>query len=270
MVKMIAIDSHCHADIAMNRIPTFLEKYYQQGISFISWSYAEGIKSYRDYPIYWSNLQRICEQCRQSGLPAWYLVGIHPRCIPEDLKDVDRLPKIIEESLIKHVNAPYCLGLGEIGLDLSSEFEKRFFRLQLEFAEEHIIPKKRIGVHTPRKNKLTVTQEILEILGYYELLHSFLVIDHVLPETFELVLENGYTVGVTLQDGKASVKDLLELIEKYPEKMSAVMLNSDCAKEFSRPYLEFLEEVELVDKKLKEGLLFQNCCSFFGINKGGF
>ncbi len=270
MAQIRAIDSHCHADIANRKVSNFFTEYKSRGISGISWSYVEGIKSYHDYPQYWNNLQKLCTQFQNDGLPFFYLVGIHPRCIPEDMKNATELPAELVNSLEVHIKHPLCLGIGEIGLDIGTNEEERIFRLQLEFAESRVIPTKRVGIHTPRNNKLQMTKKILNIMDYYEPLHAFTVIDHVLPETFEMVLDNGYMMGITLQKGKALIDDLLWLVEKYPDKMSIVMLNSDCAREISEPYIQFIDEIELGSKGLKEALVFSNCCSFFQLNKGGF
>ncbi len=269
MARIKVIDSHCHADIANRRIPNFFDEYKNRGISGISWSYIEGIKSLYDYPQYWDSLQKLCTRFTNDGLPFFYLVGIHPRCIPEDMKNIKELPVELIKSLEAHIKHPLCLGIGEIGLDIGTKEEERIFRLQLEFSESNVIPDKRIGIHTPRNNKFQITKKILDIMNYYEPLHAFSVIDHVLPETFEMVLNDGYMMGITLQKGKALIEDLLWLVEKYPDKMSIVMLNSDCAREISEPYVQFIDEVELGGKGLKEALMFSNCCSFFQLNKGG-
>lgn len=268
MKPLKAMDSHCHADILLERAPNFPRLYKDRKIGGITWSYNERISSYKEYPSYWNRQRQLVQTLRQQGIPFFYLVGIHPRCIPKDLAQCREMPKLLKDALKEHMENPLCLGIGEIGLDESNAEEEKIFRWQLEIAEKITIPKKRIGIHTPRNKKKEVTEKILRHLEYFEPLHPFILIDHVLPETFEMVFERGYSIGITLQEGKASVEDVANLVERYPNRMSAVMLNSDSAKGISEPYLEFLEKGILEDQELRKAMLVGNCVNFFNLDEG--
>lgn len=266
--KVKAIDSHCHADIMSSMVPEFPEAYKAAQVGGITWSYAEEIKSFHHYPQYWDRLKALCDRLWQQGLPFYYLIGIHPRCIPPDLEGISELPEEITQSMLEHLSSPLCLGLGEIGLDGASEVEERIFRMQLEWAEDYVIPAKRIGIHTPRRNKKEITKRILQILSNYEPLHLFTVIDHVTPETFAYVHEQGFFAGVTLQEGKCSSQDLMTMLEKYGKTLKGVMLNSDGARALSKPFFDFIADTSFPDEELKKGLLRDHCINFFCTGKG--
>ncbi|SFM40349.1 TatD family hydrolase [Thermodesulforhabdus norvegica] len=263
--ELLAIDSHCHADIMNSLVPEFFDTYHRMRVGGISWSYVEGIKSYRHYPEYWNRLKELCQRLRQQGLFFYYLVGIHPRCIPPDLDGTSGLPREVTESMLEHLSSPLCLGIGEIGIDTGSEREERIFRLQLEWAEEQVVPGKRVGIHTPRQNKKDITRRILDILSYYEPLHPFTVIDHVTPETFPYVHEQGLVAGLTLQEGKCSKKDLITMLERHGDALKGLMLNSDGARSISKPFFDFICDRSFPDEELKKGLLRDHCLNFFAI-----
>jgi hypothetical protein len=51
------------------------------------------------------------------------------------------------------------------------------------------------------------------------------VIDHIDLATIDIALEAGTYIGITVQPGKASVQDAVELIREYPE--AKFVVNSD-------------------------------------------
>ncbi|MEJ5299701.1 MAG: TatD family hydrolase [Thermodesulforhabdaceae bacterium] len=264
---MQALDSHCHADMLSRFAPDFIEIYRSKQIAGITWSYNEEIASFKQYPDYWDHLQRLCELWTREGVPFFYLVGIHPRSIPPDLIDAKKLPPEIGKAMMKHVENPLCLGLGELGIDRGSPEEEKILRWQLEWAEEYLPKSKRIGIHTPRQNKEPVTERTLRLLEDYRTLHPFILIDHVAPSTYDMVYGEGYVAGVTLQKGKSSPEDLYKIIEKYPKMFKAILVNSDGAKELSQPYIEWLDEHELFNEEQFKALAFENALTFFNISK---
>ncbi len=263
---MEVLDAHCHIDILMKHVPDFLTIYRQMELGGITWSYNEEIGSYLAYPSYWDSLDKLCKELTKEGVPFFYLVGIHPRSIPHDLAKERELPQVIKDSLKKHLENPKCLGLGEIGMDTDSAEEEKIFRWQLEWAEEFLPKSKRLGIHTPRNNKERMTEKLLKLLEYYEPLHPFIIIDHVTIKTFDYVHGAGYVTGITLQEGKSSVEELLTLLETRKDRASSIILNSDSAKKLSVPYMEWLRKQGIVEEDLYRGLTFQNAVEFFNIN----
>ncbi len=258
------LDAHCHADLLLQRDDRFPEAYRIRQCGGISWSFPEGIASCQEYPEYWDRLRSRCGQLSDEGVPFYYLVGIHPRCIPADLEMEPKLPQALSEALGKHLADPLCLGLGELGLDEASEPEKRILCWQLDLAVSHLPESKRIGVHTPRTNKDPVTREILDLLRGYDALRNRLLIDHVSPQTFELVRKEGYApVGMTLQKGKTSVEDLARFIREDPSRAQCVVLNSDSARQISDRFLHLLDNPDTLLREEVCRLLLENARDFY-------
>jgi uncharacterized protein len=77
-------------------------------------------------------------------LPCYFLTGIHPRNILDQIKVHD-----VENMLAPFLENPYCLGLGEIGLETGHSKEKAIFAEQLALASKLKRQGIRIGIHTP-------------------------------------------------------------------------------------------------------------------------
>ncbi|MCX7823819.1 MAG: TatD family hydrolase [Syntrophobacterales bacterium] len=262
---MRALDSHCHADMLFRFVPDFLREYREKALGGITWSYNEEILSFRQYPAYWDGLSSLCNRFTEEGVPFFYLVGIHPRSIPEDIIGLKKLPSEITDALTKHIENPLCLGLGELGIDVNTPEEERIFRWQLEWAETNLPKRKRVGVHTPRQNKERITEKLLRFLEDYEPLHPFIIIDHVTPTTYDMVYGEGYMAGITLQKGKSAPQDLYKILEQYPQRVKAILVNSDGAKDLSQPYLEWVERHEKLEEEQFVTLALKNALEFFNI-----
>jgi hypothetical protein len=258
------IDAHCHADLLLQRDDRFPEAYRIRQCGGISWSYPEGIDTWQGYPGYWSRLRGLAERLSDEGLPFYYLIGIHPRCIPEDLQAERALPGALAQAIHRHLADPLCLGLGEIGLDAASDTEKRILCWQLDLAAEHLPQSKRIGIHTPRADKEPVTREILDLLRGYEPLKDRVLIDHVSPKTYPLVSKEGYSpVGMTLQPGKTSLEDLVRFIREDPNRARDVVLNSDSAKAISEWFLNLVDNPDTLLREEVCRLLLDNARDFY-------
>lgn len=262
---MQAIDSHCHADMLLRFDPDFVEIYRGKKLGGITWSYNEEIITFKQYPTYWDGLLSLCDQLTKKDVPFYYLVGIHPRSIPEDIVTLKKLPEEITNSFAKHVENPLCLGLGELGMDGDSQAEEKILRWQLEWAEDCLPKIKRIGIHTPRNNKERMTEKLLRLLEDHEALRPFIIIDHVTSATYDMVYGEGYVAGITLQKGKSSPDDLHQVIQKSPKGLKAILINSDGAKEVSRSYLEWIENRERFEKEHFRALALENALEFFNI-----
>lgn len=263
---MRAIDAHCHADMLIRHVPDFTKTYREKELGGITWSYNEEIRSFRNYPDYWKELQNLCRKLTEEGVPFFYLVGIHPRSIPEDLAEVKKLPQELKDALTEHLENPLCLGLGELGMDIGTPVEERIFRWQLEWAEDNLPKKKRIGIHTPRQNKERMTERLLRLLEDHTPLHPFILIEHVTPTTYDMVYGEGYVAGVTLQKGKSSAEDLQTIIRQYPKNVKAILVNSDGARELSQPYLDWIDRHEELDDDQFRVLALENAVEFWQIS----
>jgi len=111
-----------------------------------------------------------------------------------------------------------------------------------------------------------MTERLLRLLEDYRPLHPFILIDHVTPTTYDMVYGEGYVAGVTLQQGKSSPEDLIKIIEKYPRTVKAIMVNSDGAKELSKPYFEWIDKHESFDEERFKSLAVSNSLTFFNVS----
>ena len=260
-----ALDAHCHADLLLKNDPGFPDLYKEFGIGGITLSYNEAIKTGDEYPQYWESLKRLCRSLAEKGVPFFYMAGVHPRAIPEDLAGSSRLPARLADALSRCMDDPFCLGLGELGLDSGGDREERVLRWQLEWASTGLPPEKRIGIHTPRENKAAVTRLTLDLLADYPRLRDRILVDHVNTEVLPRVTEAGYAVDLTLQKGKASVAELIDMLRADPALSQRLILNSDGAKSLSAPFLEFFQGEDLLDEQARGNLMLENASRFFNI-----
>ncbi len=259
------IDSHIHFDILIEEVDGCIDTYKDLRCGGISWCFVETISSYKEYKSVWDNLKKICEKASKQ-VPMYYLVGIHPRSIPEDLKSKDSLPSDIDLWLKEHLSNPRCLGLGELGIDSEEELEAeiKVFKLQLDWCVENLPKNKRIGIHTPRANKEKMTEKILRILEDYASLKEKILIDHTTPNTWSWVHKEGYMCGLTLQSGKCTIDDLKKVVEENTDATQNTILNSDSAHEISDYFVDFLKNSPF-DQETTRKLALLNSKRFFGI-----
>ena len=152
----------------------------------------------------------------ENGISVHVGIGVHPRSINDD---VDETLKTLPEYLAH----PAVVAIGEIGLERCTAIEERVFRAQLGFER---YPK---VVHTPRRAKREVLEHIVAVVD--DVGATDVVIDHIDPSTVDIALDAGTYIGITVQPGKASVSDAVELIIKYPD--AKFVVNSDMSSQRS-------------------------------------
>jgi uncharacterized protein len=146
----------------------------------------------------------------ENGVSVHVGLGVHPRSINDQ---VDETLRALPECLAH----PAVVAIGEIGLEQCTDVEERVFRAQLEI---DYYPK---VIHTPRRAKREVLERIIPIVD--DVGATNVVIDHIDPSTVDLALEAGTYIGITVQPGKASVRDAVELIMEYAD--AKFVVNSD-------------------------------------------
>jgi predicted metal-dependent TIM-barrel fold hydrolase len=146
----------------------------------------------------------------ENGVRVHVGLGVHPRSINDQ---VDTTLKALPEYLAH----PAVVAIGEIGLERCTDVEERVFRAQLGI-DSH--PK---VIHTPRRAKREALEQIIAIIDDVGVKDA--VVDHIDPSTIDVALEAGTYIGLTVQPGKASLKDAVKLIIEYPE--AKFVVNSD-------------------------------------------
>jgi uncharacterized protein len=146
----------------------------------------------------------------ENGVSVHVGLGVHPRSINDQVDTtLASLPEYLEH--------PAVVAIGEIGLERCTDVEEQVFRAQLEI---DYYPK---VIHTPRREKREALERIIAIVE--EVGAKDVVIDHIDPSTVDIALEAGTYLGLTVQPGKASVRDAVELIIEYAE--AKFVVNSD-------------------------------------------
>ncbi len=192
----------------------------------------------------------------EYGLDLRVALGIHPA---NALKNNE----IIFEALERWIENRDIIAIGEIGLDENTDLEKEVFKKQLELAEDS---KSKVIIHTPRKNKLEVLKDIKDIV-LENINPKLVVIDHINLNTVEEVIDEDFTIGLTVQPQKMEVEEAIEILDKYG--FDKFLLNSDISNKPSNP-LSVPKTVRTLkrlgyDKKEINKVAFENAKSFFNI-----
>ena len=216
------IDTHIHGD---SRNGEDFDKMYLSGIDV---AVACAYYPYNQYDdeILLNHLMRILnydtKRAAEYGLDLKVALGIHPTNTNLD-------GELIFENLYKWIENEDIIAIGEIGLEDLSDNEYRIFKRQLDIAEE---TKTNVIIHTPRKNKAEVLDEILEILPQH-ISPEYVVIDHINPDVVEKVIGTDYTLGLTVQPQKMDKHDAVSILDEYG--FDKFLLNSDCSYKPSDP-----------------------------------
>ena len=192
----------------------------------------------------------------EYGLDLKVALGIHPA---NSLKNNEAILKQLE----KWIENRDIIAVGEIGLDENTELEREVFKKQLILADE---TESNVIIHTPRKNKLEVLKDIKEIV-LENINPKLVVIDHINLNTIEEVIDEDFTVGLTVQPQKMEVDEAIEILDKYC--FDKFLLNSDISNKPSDP-LSVPKTVRTLkrlgyEKKEINKVAFENAEKFFGI-----
>ncbi len=256
------VDSHCHLDLLQQLHPGYEEWLRQAGCLPVSWAFGLGIETTADLERYLAFQRRTLQAIAAAGLPCYFLAGIHPRTIPQNLRP-ERIRHLLEASLDDEL----CRGVGEIGLETGSEREREVFASQLELAGELAERGKVFGVHTPRRNKAHLTGITLEMLSKSPVAHDQVVVDHCTEATISEVLEHGCWAGVTLAQHKTSRTSLTRILRDNPGGLSRIMLNTDAGAELSEDLHAYVVSSE---GRTQTSLTRDNARAFFGIESNSF
>lgn len=192
------------------------------------------------------------ERGNNAGMDLYAAIGVHPRCIPPSY---DKVLEFMEQDA-------ESIAFGEIGLEDASEKEAEVFTKQLRLAKKL---DKRCIIHTPRKSKIDVTEKTVEILERVGFPENRAIIDHISIETVGYVLRKGYYAGMTVEEGKLSVEEVIQIVEGYG--FDKLVLNSDTGFSPSEKVMVVRAAQKLKDKfgKEAEKVYWSNAMNFFGL-----
>lgn len=254
------IDSHVHLRLLYKYNPERIGWLVSQNCRVISWAFGGNIGSVSDLKHYLDMRRSVFEGLRRRGLDCYHLCGIHPRKIPSDLH-----PESVAGLLSPFLEDARCLGIGEIGLETGTAREQEILCAQLEFGLSQGRPDIRFGIHTPRLQKETITEQLFGILAPYETeLAPMAVIDHCTPETIGDVLSRGYHAGISLSRNKSSENDLIRMMDHFSRDSDRIMCNTDSSREFFEDLILASRSAKL-KPQVAENIFFATAAQFFGI-----
>ena len=250
------IDTHIHADARSG------EDFNEMYLSGIDAAVTCAFYPYKidNDTVLLNHLMRIlnydAKRANEHGLELKVALGIHPTNTTVD-------GEIIYEQLYKWIENEDIIAIGEIGLEDLTEDEYRIFKKQLDIAEE---TKSNVIIHTPRKNKSEVLDEILDILPQY-ISPEYVVIDHINQNVVDKVISTDYTLGLTVQPQKMDKSEAISILNEYG--FDKFLLNSDISNKASDPLSVPKTIRELTrqdfDKKEIDKIAFKNAEKFFNL-----
>ena len=197
------------------------------------------------------------KRANEYGLDLKVALGIHPTN-----SNVDG--ELIYENLYKWIENKEIIAIGEIGLEDLTEKEYEVFKKQLDIAEE---TKTNVIIHTPRKNKEKVLDEILDILPEH-ISPEYVVIDHINSNVVDKVISTDYTLGLTVQPQKMDKFEAIDILNEY--SFDKFLLNSDMSNKPSDPLSVPKTIRELTrqgfNQKEIDKIAFKNAEKFFNID----
>ena len=251
------IDTHIHGD---SRSSEDFQKMHLAGIdTVISCSFYP--YTLLNETVLLNHLNRILEfdtlRAKEYGLDMKVALGIHPA-------NTEINPDLIYENLYKWIENKKIVAIGEIGLDEVTKREIDIFKKQLKIADE---TKTKVIIHTPRKNKKETLLKTKEIISEH-INPKLVVIDHINLNVIEDVINEEYTIGLTVQPQKMEVKEAIAILDKYG--FDRFLLNSDISNKPSDPLsvpktIKKLEKLNYGKKEI-EKVAFKNAKKFFKIN----
>lgn len=251
------IDSHVHLDIIHRYNPKQIDWMQRNQYVPISWSYGGRADSIRALGDYFRGHAAFIYDLNNRGQSCFYLAGVHPRCITPDLR-----PHHIEDLLLRYLEDPLCLGIGEMGLETGSSIEEDIFSAQLALQDAVFDMVRTFGIHTPRGSKSALTDKTLSILGSFPGIEEISVIDHCNLETLPRVLEKGFHAGITLSPIKMSLENMKIIVENHHQDLSKIMCNTDSG----RQLFDNLHDFSISNKftpEVRKQLCYDNARRFF-------
>lgn len=244
---MLWIDSHTHHQFSNYTTLLELRRLGCYGVAVLSYMPVKPTYHVSLIDLYRWLLDEEYKRITSVGLRAIIGLGIHPRNIPSDWREA---LNYMEEALAAY---SYAI-LGEVGLELGSNFEVEVLREQLRIAEKSDRP---IVLHSPRRNKLVIVKKLLNILEDSGLSEDLVIIDHLNKEVLDELSSNiaRYGIGLTIQEGKLTGVDALEILKNHEDLVESIVLNSDCGREPSEPFAVYNCVNYLLNEGLKEDLV---------------
>lgn len=196
------------------------------------------------------------KRANENGLKLYVALGLHPRSISKNHEIIiQALPNLLQNNLM--------VAIGEIGLEKTSSQEINVFIEQLKIADDL---KAKVIVHTPRTNKKEVTKTTKKII-LENINPKLVIIDHIDFDIVDDLIDQDFTLGLTVQPMKMAPQDAVNLLKEYGT--DNFVLNSDISSSPSDPLSvpKTVHQMRLADFKEKDiaKVSEKNASAFFNI-----
>ena len=121
------------------------------------------------------------------------------------------------------------VAMGEIGLDVGTEFEKRLFRTQLQIAKSHNLP---VICHTPIRlapQAPEIIKQVINVIKEEKFPMDRVILDHAGERTFDPILVSGAKVGLSCCFDKMPPESVANLVLNNRDKLDQLIVNSELA-----------------------------------------
>lgn len=246
-------DAHLHADCRSSEEMETMSLFGTEAA--VTLSVGAGLSAPASVLDYWDRLVRAePRRAARYSLRLGAGLGLHPAAADRDNQEA-------LESLPTYLAMPGVVALGELGLETGSAQEVALLQAQLTIARQVGLP---VLLHTPEEDKLTVTRQLLEVVGRAALAPVAVLVDHVAEESFEVVRASGCWIGLTVHPRSLTPQQAAGLLERYgPQR---VMLSSDVGRDpadlWSLPRTA-LECRRLGLEEAAQPAFYDNACAFY-------
>jgi hypothetical protein len=121
------------------------------------------------------------------------------------------------------------VALGEFGLDVCTEFERRSFRAHLQIAKLHDLP---LICHTPiglTPQAPDVIKQAVSVIKEEKFPMDRVILDHAGERTFDLVVASGAKIGLSWCFDKMPPESAADLVLSNRDKQDQLIVNSELA-----------------------------------------
>ncbi|MEK7467165.1 MAG: TatD family hydrolase [Planctomycetota bacterium] len=167
----------------------------------------------RQYPeSFWDYFNHITtfepQRAKKYGVAHYTFLAVNPK------EARNAIASKAVDGMYKYVDAPNCLGIGEVGFDLITDAEEDIMKRQMDWAEKH---NQLILIHTPHVKKPQGTERTIKCIEKMGLTTKRILIDHNTEETIEMSLACGQvTCGFTIYPvSKMSPPRMVAVLKKY-------------------------------------------------------
>lgn len=164
------------------------------------------VGSFKDYYSSLIGWERF--RASQFGIKHYCTIGLNSK-----EANNEALAEQVMDLLPLFVSKEGVVGIGEIGYDDQTDAEDKYFRQQLDLANEMEML---VQIHTPHRDKKAGTSRSMDVCEEHGLAPSSVIVDHNNEETVKEVLDRGFWAGFTIYPfTKMGNERMVEIVKQY-------------------------------------------------------